>query len=48
MAMPIFVWLISHTSTATRKIVRKGVMTVTRVVSMPRTVIRSEIQGMAG
>ena len=48
MAMPIFVWLISRTSSTTRTMVRNGVMMVTREVSIPKTVTRSEIQGIAG
>ena len=48
MAMPIFVWLMSSTSSTTRNTVRKGVMMVTREVSIPRTVTRSEIQGIWG
>ena len=48
MAMPIFVWLMSSTSSTTRNTVRKGVMMVTREVSIPRTVTRSEIQGICG
>ena len=48
MAMPIFVWLISCTSSTTRMMVRNGVMMVTREVSIPKTVTRSEIQGIEG
>ena len=47
-AMPILVWLMRSTRSTTSRMVKNGVMTVTREVSMPKSVIRSEIQGMAG
>ena len=46
MAMPILVLLMRYTSTTTSRIVRKGVMTVTRLVEAPRISMLSLIQGM--
>ena len=48
MAMPILVWLMSSTSAITSAMVRNGVMTVTRDVSIPNSRTGSEIHGMAG
>ena len=48
MAMPILVWLMSSTSAMTSAMVKNGVMTVTRDVSMPNSRTGSEIQGIAG
>ena len=48
MAMPILVWLMSSTSAITSAMVRNGVMTVTRDVSMPNSRTGSEIHGIAG
>ena len=48
MAIPIFVYLIRVTRAITRIIVRKGVITVTRFVVAPNTVIVSLIHGIAG
>ena len=47
-AMPSFVWVMSHTRHAERNTVRNGVMMVTRVVCMPNTFMESEIQGIGG
>ena len=44
--MPIFVFLISATSTKTSATVRRGVTTVTRLVDAPKIVTVSEIHGM--
>ena len=46
MAIPIFVFLVSHTRTSTRRMVSTGVTSVTRLVCAPKTVIMSETQGM--
>jgi hypothetical protein len=48
MAMPILVWLMSSTSAMTSAMVKNGVMTVTRDVSIPNSRTGSEIQGIAG
>ena len=48
MAMPIFVWLMSSTSSTTSTSVSTGVTSVTIFVVAPNTLTVSEIQGMVG
>ena len=48
MAIPILVYLIRATSASTRMIVSTGVITVTRLVVAPNTVMVSLSQGMGG
>ena len=47
-AIPILVWLMSITSAITSAMVKNGVMTVTRDVSIPNSRTGSEIHGIAG
>ena len=48
MAMPIFVWLISHTRPTSSTSVRTGVTIVTILVVAPKIVTEFEIHGMVG
>ena len=48
MAIPTFVLWIRKTSTITSRITRGGVITVTRFVVTPKTVMTSEIHGIVG
>ena len=48
MAMPIFVWLMSHCSSSTSTITSTGVMTVTQCVDAPRIVTVPDTNGSDG
>ena len=48
MAMPIFVWFMSSTSSTTSTSVSTGVTSVTILVVAPKMLTVSDIQGMVG